>query len=114
METLTINGKEIPLQFRFAELLLLGKKWNLKTANEVLNHLVKVSQVAEGEVSFEAMECYADILEINCESKIERNTLMNYLFENPSSLQKLVTGFLESIMIPGESNPEKKDTDEGK
>ena len=108
---ISVEGVDVNLHFPFSVLFKLGKRWGIESVNGILEKVVKVCAVADGDISLSALDVLSDIL-IECsEDKISKDDALNYLGSNPEIIVQVIELLIESISSPeGES----KQSDLGK
>lgn len=111
---LKIGEIEVRVDFTFSVLRKLGKKWGLKTVNEVLERIVKSPGTNIADITFEAMDVFSDVLLACSDTELSKDDVINYLFSNPDALSIIVDAFADCVVNKSESSDSEKSTTVGK
>lgn len=105
-----IEGVEIKLHFQFSTLYKLGRKWNLKTIDEIIGKIIKASDASKG-VQLDSMDVYSEIILLFA-PKLQKDVVIDYLFANQNLFLQIVDALIESIQNP--STEQKAEVEPGK
>lgn len=104
---IVVNDQSVTLKFSFSFYRRLGEKWGLKTLQEVLQRVVDANKgVVAGDVAFESIATYADIVQAASNTSIDYNDLQDYLFERPELIGQIVEAFVDSMILPSDQGGE--------
>lgn len=102
-----INKSTYTLSFGISCLRLLGKLWNAKTINEVLNRISVLDSIDPENPSFEFIDVIESIfiaaIRNNEENTIDEKDFVkldDWIFANPEKLTEVITALIESMPKP--------------
>ncbi|WP_413513259.1 hypothetical protein [Myroides odoratus] len=105
---ISVEGVDVNLHFPFSVLYKLGKKWRIESVNEILEKVVKVCTVGDGDISLQALDVLSDIL-VECSGdKISKDAALDYLGSNPEIIVQVIELLIESISSPGKTNQQEQ------
>ena len=111
-----IGSVDVVLHFRFSTLYKLGRKWGLKTVNEILEKIVALSSQATQDISFDTLDMFVDIVTVCSDKELNREEVLDYLQVNPQTIVDLIVLLVDSVQsnVVDKSKSEKDTEDLGK
>ncbi|MDM1408054.1 hypothetical protein [Myroides sp. DF42-4-2] len=73
--------------------------------NKILEKVVKVCAVIDGDISLEALDVLSDILVECSDDLISKDQALDYLGSNPEVVVQVIELLIEAISAPAENNP---------
>ena len=105
-----IAGVTLEVVFSFYTYRLLGDLWGKKSVNEVMQYITSAtSGVDEGDVTFESMKVYSDIISVfDNDKKLSEAEIQNHLFQQPGLIAMVIEAFINSLTVTEAKEVKKK------